>query len=484
MHSKQIRQLGWVITISGAFALYFPRFTTQGLTYDGTTYAAIARNMAVGIGSFWVPFYTPAKSFWTGREVFDTFYAHPPMMYGLQSLLFRWFGDKWFIENLYGLLILLCLATLVVKLWQVLGGKKTFDWLPVGLLLTFPNFRWAISHNAMEPTVAVFGLLSVLFALKTLHQQKKSGWLVMAGLSIVGAFLTKGPVGLYPLAMPLCYYLATRQSSLFQATTFTSVLLFVVLACFGLLWVYPPAHDFLSHYFNWQISNSLLNRRGESNTDGMLLGRFYIVAGVFFNLLYFIGAILMIGIVLKIKKIPVGITYTPALNFVGLMSLAGSLPIMISPKQEFYYLVSVLPFMALWAAFLGVQWVETLSETFVISDSTFTKVAITSVLIGIGIGIIFRANDITGKTSLQTQYIREFEGKPLPAGAWVAVPTDTMVYRPYLNLYLQRYHRITLTTDIVRTPWLLVYRADFEKDTTIFVYKKMLETPTLMLLKK
>lgn len=484
MHLKQIRQLGWVITISGAFALYFPRFTTQGLTYDGTTYAAIARNMAVGVGSFWAPFYTPAKSFWTGQEVFDTFYAHPPMMYGLQSLLFRWFGDKWFIENLYGLLVLLCLAALVVKIWQVLGGQKPFDWLPVGLLLTFPNFRWAISHNAMEPTVAVFGLLGVFLALKTLHQPKNFGWLVIAGLAIVGAFLTKGPVGLYPLAMPLCYYLSLRQGSLFQAIAFASVLLFVVIFCFGLLWAYPPAHDFLSHYFNWQIANSLLNRRGESNTDLMLLGRFYIVAGVFFNLLYAIAGILLVGIVLKIKKIAAKLKRTPAMNFVGLMSLAGSLPIMISPKQEFYYLVSALPFFAIWASFIGVQLVETLSKTFVISDSTFRRLVIISVLIGISIGIIFRTNDITGKTSVQTQYIREFEGKPLPAGAWVAVPTDTMVYRPYLNLYLQRYHRITLTTDTVRTPWLLLYRADFEKDTTIFVHKKMLETPTLILSKK
>lgn len=484
MRLTQIRQLGWVITISGAFALYFPRFTTEGLTYDGTTYAAIARNMAVGVGSYWVPFYTPAKSFWTGREVFDTFYAHPPMMYGLESLLFRWLGDWWFIENLYGLLVLLASVALVVNLWRVLGGQKTFDWLPVGLLLTFPNFRWAISHNAMEPTVAVFALLSVLQACKTIHQQKNLGYLLLAGLAIVGATLTKGPVGLYPLATPLCYYLSMRQSSIFQVITFISVLLFVALACLGLLWVYVPAHDFLSQYFNWQISNSLLNRRGESNTDTMLIGRFYIVAGVFFNLLYVIGGMLLMWIVLKIKKVSTKITCTPAMNFVGLMSLAGSLPIMISPKQEFYYLVSVLPFMALWAAFVGVQWVDAFCTTFVISTSTFRKITSICILAGLSAGIIFRAIGITGKTSVQTQYIREFEGKSLPTSEWVAVPSDSMVYSPYLNLYLQRYHRITLTTDRNHSQWMLVYRADFERNTTFGGYEKILATPTLVLLKK
>lgn len=44
---------------------------------DGVTYAAIARNLAQGNGSFWSPFYT--------ATLYPQFFEHPPLGFALQG---------------------------------------------------------------------------------------------------------------------------------------------------------------------------------------------------------------------------------------------------------------------------------------------------------------------------------------------------------------------------------------------------------------
>jgi hypothetical protein len=85
---------------------------------DGVKYAAISRNMAEGIGSFWRPFF--AHSFWLPYDNGPYFSGHPPLQFGLQALLFRLLGDTPVVENVYNLLILTTHIGLIAGIWKQL----------------------------------------------------------------------------------------------------------------------------------------------------------------------------------------------------------------------------------------------------------------------------------------------------------------------------------------------------------------------------
>jgi len=67
------------------------RLFAEGMFVDGVTYAAISRNLANGLGSFWEPHFS---------ATLDTqFHGHPPLALGMQSLAFRVFGDSLLVER-------------------------------------------------------------------------------------------------------------------------------------------------------------------------------------------------------------------------------------------------------------------------------------------------------------------------------------------------------------------------------------------------
>ena len=74
-------------------ALTVPRMTARGMFGDGLLYATMARNMSVGVGSFWKPALSATS--------YIEFYEHPPLGLALQSLAFRAFGDHFAVERVY-----------------------------------------------------------------------------------------------------------------------------------------------------------------------------------------------------------------------------------------------------------------------------------------------------------------------------------------------------------------------------------------------
>src|SRR5262245_45890782 len=87
-----------------------PRLAHRGMFVDGVTYAAIARNVALGRGGFWTPFYT--------ATVYPEFHDHPPLGFWLQSLWFRVLGDHLYVERLYSLAVATATAGLIAIIWR------------------------------------------------------------------------------------------------------------------------------------------------------------------------------------------------------------------------------------------------------------------------------------------------------------------------------------------------------------------------------
>src|SRR3954451_14950195 len=92
-----------------------PRLAHRGMFVDGVTYASIARNLAEGRGTFWVPAYT--------ATLYPEFHEHPPLGFWLQSLWFRVFGDHLWVERLYTLTAGLITAALIAAIWRRLNAR-------------------------------------------------------------------------------------------------------------------------------------------------------------------------------------------------------------------------------------------------------------------------------------------------------------------------------------------------------------------------
>ena len=85
----RLNQFSWAI----AALLLLPLLFTKGMFFDGLTYASIARNINEGVGTLWVPSYTPT--------IHPEFYEHPPFSFGLHSIFYRLFGDEPWVDRIY-----------------------------------------------------------------------------------------------------------------------------------------------------------------------------------------------------------------------------------------------------------------------------------------------------------------------------------------------------------------------------------------------
>ncbi len=323
----------FVVGLFGLFACN--NLLTRGMFMDGLIYTSIASNMASGIGSFWHPTYT--------ATVFPDFYEHPPLMMWLLSLWFRLFGTSMLVAKAYSVAVLLLTAALMVGVWKQLGFKLGLGWLPLLMLTLIPDVALAAHNNYLESTMTLFVLASVWLVLRG----KKGGGHVLAGLMLAAAFLTKGPTGLFPLALPALLWLFGERKGFGQAAAGTLAMAAGLAAPMALLWFcVPDAQEFLRKYFENQVI-------GGSQT--LVTSRTYIVTTLFSHtaivLLVAVAAVLF-GILRK--SAPWRPTRDSWRRF-GLMfalALCGTLPMMVSTKQRAFYLLTVFPFVALAVAAL------------------------------------------------------------------------------------------------------------------------------------
>jgi len=333
-----------------------PRLVRRGLFLDGLTYATIARNLAEGRGRFWEPFYT--------ATLYPAFHEHPPFAFWLQSLWFRALGDRWWVERVYCAAAAAAIAALTAWTWRLVvpkdsgEGEETSppskakqpnadrcDWLPVLLWILVPVVSWTIVGNLLETTVSVFTSLAVASIVAggtaaTTGRSMAAG--ALSGLAVVGAVLSKGPVGLFPLAAPLFLtLLPTVRRRLASASAAQWVALLAVATALA---VNPPARGSIDQYVRHQLVASLAGQREVSGHSFTMLVA--LIPGVWLPMLI---AAAVISIAARSKAYPTGNDRRIALAFT-LIGLSGSLPMLVSPKQSGYYLMPAVPFLAIGVA--------------------------------------------------------------------------------------------------------------------------------------
>lgn len=297
----------------------------QGMFFDGVIYGAISRNLAEGKGSFWDPFFS-RHGFW----------GHPPLVFWLESLFFRLFGDHFWVERLFSFVIFLVTAGILF----VFPGRKTGIYSLI-IFVSLPLTTWAYRNNMLDNVMGLFTLLSVVWLYDYLEKGKRAiPALFLAAACIAAGLLSKGPVALFPLGFPVLFACIYRRID--KRVILSLVVPVVCLALFvwGLSY-HEPAVRFFRNYIRQQLLFSI------SGTENMhRLKPLVYLSG------QLIVPVILTGLALVFQKKWVA---PPRQAFLwGATALSVIIPLAISTKQAMFYLVPSLPFIAL---FFG-SWLE------------------------------------------------------------------------------------------------------------------------------
>jgi hypothetical protein len=354
------------LTLAVFLVLLLPTLVQDGMFADGVTYAAIAKNLANGHGSFLQPHYT--------KILYPAFYEHPPLVSGIQSLFFHVLGDGIYTERIYCLLMALLTAWGIVLCWRLFTAGSAFAryaWVPVLLWIATPKIFWAYSNNVLENTLGVFTLFSVYFIAKAMVKDKML-WLIPGSLCIAAAFLSKGFVGLFPMAAAVLYAMKQQEKRWKQIITVSTLSILLPLAMYyGLTLMLPGLHDNIHYYLNQQLLPALNNQR-EITTEN----RFRILYHLLLELLAPLILLLVFWVVRRKTTEPFT-TRGKALFFI-LIGLSASLPLMITLKQRSFYLVPCIPFFALGISMLMMPFIGPLLDA--LSARVLSRIRIASLV--------------------------------------------------------------------------------------------------------
>jgi len=332
------------LTTIGVFLIIIsPNMFSQGMFMDGLLYATISQNLANGLGDFWHLHLT--------NTLFSNFFEHPPLAFGLQSILFSIFGNSFLIERSYSFFTFVVTGIILIQIWKMIinDSSRETAWLPLFLWLAIPLISWSITNNMLENTMMIFTSLSVLCILKSIEKNQYL-YLILSGLSIFCAFLTKGFIGLFPYSFMFWIFLFKKQIG-FKRFVFDSIIITIssLLPLIFLYLITPESIESLLTYINKQVLGSISNVQTVDS-------RFYILKRLGYELIPN-GLIVLISVILTKKKKFTNPYITTSFVFFAL-GLSGVLPIIVSMKQSGFYMLATFPFFSIAIALLILPRVE------------------------------------------------------------------------------------------------------------------------------
>ncbi|MBI5217446.1 MAG: glycosyltransferase family 39 protein [Bacteroidia bacterium] len=429
----------WILTVSVLIILIVPALIQDGMFMDGLQYACVSKNLANGLGSFWHPFLS--ATWW--KNGLNFFLEHPPLVYGIQSLFYKISGNSIYVERLYSFFTAVVTAFLIILNWRGIFTDnlklRNLAWLPMLLWIIIPVCFWSYQNNMQENTMGIFTLLSVYFIFKALRITPYTYiFLLLSGISVFLASLSKGLPGLFPLAVIILYGIVFRNISFRRMFFYSIVLLLIPLILYALLMLNHEAYDSLIYYFR----HRLLFRIREEPT---VSNRFFILVTLVTELLpvLIISTVFLIYSRIKTYLSELGKEYKNRIIIFFLIGLAGSLPLMLTYVQSGFYLVPALPFFATGFALLIAPTLSGLVYRIKINTRFFLIFKIFSFLILI-ICIVYSGLQ-TCKTRKDHDLLNDVYliGKIVPKDSMVKAEQST--YQNWsLQFYLQRHFNISV----------------------------------------
>ena len=416
---------------------------------DGVEYAAVARNMAEDHGTFWKPYLSD-----TVRPVH---HEHPPLIYWLQSLLFRVFGDCFYFEGLYSFAIALATCGVLALFWNRVRRDFSLPqagaWWPL-LLLTLLAVRHDYSgSNRLVITWVVIATLTTYFAYRSIADRER-GYLfaVIAGIAVYLGLIAKGPVALFSLAVPAIGWLALRIEFR-RAFVMGSVMTAVTSLCFAAATlISPESLEFWEFFMRTQVLASLAGERDAETYT-------YYFHKLWTELIAPVGVITMLALV----------TWTPVRKilpsrlcaFFFLIALAGSLPFFFSPRQKLRYILHAFPSILLSLAFMTDE-VAIRIEAFV-RERRRLRIALgatASLCFAVAIGAMIYKKDtvVRAHEYYNDIYLQDVQ---LPERSTVSVYPEWIIDGNFLSGRMARHHRVSLTGELGNDYLLVLKESDF-----------------------
>lgn len=439
------------LIIAMALFLLIPigKLVQQQMGSDGGVYASIAFNMAHGIGSLWLPSYTPT--------VFPVFYEHPPLSMYINAWFFRLLGDGFWVERLYCFFTLSMTLSAIYLLWRKTQPVVKFPlvWLLLLCWLLVPLTDRTYPNNAIEDLLVVFTTFSSWAILQAIAAPFKNSllWLLLAALLMAAAFFTNGLQAFFPLIIPLIHYFVFKHYPFGRACLQTLYLLIATGSAIGIVLLDQSASLFMQHYFNQQVIASLVGQRGGSYSGfAHLLG--FVLITINLLPLSIVTAGLAVVIAKKNKqplaKVIINIFQHKQVLFWGLIALAASLPVLLSQRQMAHYFLQSFPFWIL--MFLEiltpivVSWVATIN----IKQRQYRRWLGASLLLLLT-SISYVAY-VYGRPSAVLVDVNAIS-KIVPKKSMISIP-KWLWQRWDLHVYFYRYYQISLTTELNQTYYL------------------------------
>lgn len=462
MMKKKTNYTFWGITIIVVSFFTLPRLIMHGCFMDGELYAAIAHNMANGVGNFWYPSFN--------RLMYNYFDQQPPLSFSIQAIWFKVFGSSMYVERLYDYVFCLIHVFLIHLIWKELfknNDLKKMSWLPVILWISIPVCSWDFVNNMEEATMGVFVQLAILFSLKIINNKKfKFYYPIFAGVSLLLAWLCKGFPGLFPLAILFWAFIFFKTFNFKDVVINYSILLVTMILGLAVLYFNPTSHNSLGLYLNNRVLNSIKN---VVETES----RFYIVGRLLSELVISIIICVVVLGIKKYKRQPVEIDYKLSLFFM-VVGLCGVLPIMVTLEQRGFYMTTALPCFAIGFSLLIAKsindWIILIENKMIM----YLQIVLLVGAIALPTALIYNYNKfIRDENSLSDIY--QF-GKIVPQHSVVGLSPD--LFKDWgTGCYLQRFYFIAADgyTEYWNThPFIIINKASAANyQSSLTNYKKL-----------
>jgi 4-amino-4-deoxy-L-arabinose transferase-like glycosyltransferase len=460
----------WLFTFGVLILLTVPTLIQDGMFLDAMLYTCVSHNLSHGFGTFWFPQFSHSN--FSG---FPFFLEHPPLVFGIQSLFFRLFGDSMYVERFYTFLTTCTTAFLINLLWRDLFKKeeeiKELGWLPILFWITIPASIWSYSNNMMENSMAIFDLCAVILILRASESERtEAGRFFLAGLFVFLATFSKGIPGFFPVAIPFLHWLIFRKKPIGNIILSTAILLSGPVIIYLIMFHFPQSKESLQFYVTKRLWVRI-------NDSPVVTNRFYILKNLFTEL---IPQLLFLAIIItaaKIKKVKVPIISNPA-RFALFISigLAASVPLTFTFVQRGFYLVPSLSFFGIGLSVLIAPRISDFRIRLINKKEVFRIFSILSiVLFFFSIGFSYMQK---GKTQRDREMLHDVHaiGNTIPGKSAITVNQD-IANTSVLECYFIRYYDISLYIDepkeylMVKKSMHPVINSDFEKlniDTKIY----------------
>lgn len=437
-----------IFSLAFVIILVLPVLIQDGMFMDGQQYACVSKNLAEGRGSFWFPHLNDT---WVKAGSSD-FMEHPPLVYAMQAVFFKCFGNSIYSERLYSLFTLSISLILITCIWKIIFPKKSgysqFWWIAVLFWIWTPLTSWCYQNNMMENSMVMFDLLSVLLLLKFLRNEKYKVICFIGGsLSVFLAFLSKGIPGIFPLIVIPVYGLIFKDRSFRFYSIYSLVFIILTSFWFIVLMQWQEAHKSLSFY----LSERVFVRISDNATVD---SHFHIVLKLLENLSPLVIIAIIMAFVRKRSRISVfSNDVYKYFSLILVIGLSASLPIMLTKVQRGFYLMPSFPFYAMAAAVFCLPtisyWIQKMKRrTIKLSMIIAVVFAISSIVLTIS---------KFGKESRDKLILQDVHniGKIVPENTIMKVPEDLYYNNWSMQMYLTRHYNISLLVSNDYTEWFI-----------------------------